>query len=211
MTRMRSVVIADDHALVRRGLRDVVSKVKGLSVVAEAADGLEAIVLCKAERPFLLTLDSGMPLARGVEVYAEVRRWSPETRIIVVTGFTSAGHLQDWIDNGVDGLFLKSCDPDLLVGGVAQVVDGKQAISPAVTAIIGQASDRPALSGRERQILNLVADGHTNVVIGERLGISPKTVDNHRTRIMRKLDVHSIGQLIAYALREGLLDGNAQL
>ena len=205
------VVIADDHPLVRNALRDILSEIHGVEIAAEAENGVEAIALVKTQKPTLLTLDSGMPLASGMEVYGEVRRWSPDSRIAVVTGFTAVGQLADWVAAGVDGLFLKTCPPEEIRDGFALLLNGGTYYSKAVIATLEGAPDTPKLSVRERQVLHMIAEGRTNAEIAEQLSISPKTVDNHRTRLMAKLDVHSVAQLIAYALKEGLLDQNAQL
>lgn len=204
-----TAVIADDHALVRKGIADVLGRIAGLQIVGEAADGLEAITLVKSLQPNLLTLDTGMPLARGMEVFGEARRWSSATKVVVITGFTAAGMLADWIAAGVDGLFLKTCPPEEMHHGIELVLQGGQYYSKAVRANLERA-DEDTLTQRERQVLHLLAAGHTNQEIGARLSISPKTVDNHRTRLMAKLDVHSIAQLLAYALKEGLLDAETQ-
>lgn len=206
----KTAVIADDHALVRNGLRAVL-EAAGARIVGEAADGLEAIALAKAHRPDLLTLDAAMPLARGMEAYGEIRRWAPDTKIAVVTGFTGAGALADWLAVGADGVFLKSDPPDEMQEGFGLLLSGGAVVSKAVLAALRTAPEERTLTKRELQILHLVAEGCDNQEIGDRLSISPKTVDNHRTRMMAKLGVRSVAQLLAYALKEGLLDQNRQL
>ena len=158
-----------------------------------------------------MTLDSGMPLARGMEVFGETRRWTPETKIAVVTGFTGVGQLADWVAAGVDGLFLKSCPPEEMQTGFTLLLEGGSYFSKAVMATLKDGAERQPLTLRERQILHLIAEGCANAEIAERLSISPKTVDNHRTRMMAKLNVHSVAQLLALALKEGLLDQSQQL
>ena len=208
---LRTVIIADDHALVRNGLRDVLETIEETEIVGEAENGLEAISLCKSLTPTLLTLDVGMPYARGMEVYGEVRRWSPETRIAVVTGFTSVGGLADWVAAGVDGVFLKTCSPDEMRHGFSILLNGGTFVSKDVLSALETRPETADVTARERQILHLVAEGCSNAEIADRLSISPKTVDNHRTRLMSKLEVHSVAELIAYALREGLLENSRQL
>lgn len=207
----RHAVIADDHAVVRDGLRAILEEIDDVEIVGEAENGLEAISLSKELQPTLLTLDAGMPLAKGMEVFVEVRRWSPETRIIVITGFNAKGHLADWIAAGVDGMLLKSTTPDEMRKGFQVVLGGGSYVAHEVLAILEEHSEVPPLTARERQVLHLIADGCNNAEIAKRLSVSAKTVDNHRTRLMAKLDVHSVAQLIAYALKEGLLDQTRQL
>lgn len=208
---LSTVVIADDHALVRTGIKNVLAQVAQTQVVGEAENGLEAISLCKTLRPALLLLDAGMPLSRGVEVYGEVRRWSPATKVAVVTGFNAARTLADWVAAGVDGVFLKSCPPDEMARGFDLILRGETYYAQEVREILEGTSDVAGLSLREHQVLHLIAQGCSNAVMAERLSISPKTVDHHRTRLMAKLGVHSVAQLLAYALKEGLLDQNTQL
>lgn len=195
----------------RAGLKEVIARIDGADVAGEATDGFEAIALGRQIRPDLMTLDAGMPRSRGMEVYGELRRWSPDTRIAVVTGFTSARTLSEWIDVGVDGLFLKSCEPDEMLRGFQTILSGKRFIAKEVSGILDGETEIQVLTTRERQVLHLIAQGCSNGAIAERLSISPKTVDNHRTRLMAKLGVHSVAELLAFALREGLLDQSTQL
>ncbi|MEM9850505.1 MAG: response regulator transcription factor, partial [Pseudomonadota bacterium] len=169
-------VIADDHAIIRAGLRQIVSDA-GLTVLAEAGDGLAALAAVRRHRPQLLTLDLAMPYAQGTEVYYEARRWSPETRIIVFTGLTSAGLLSDLVTGGVDGLFAKRGDPAELAQHLPIILAGGQVVAPEVSAILADGSALTELTARERQILALVAQGHANKAIAERLGVSAKTID----------------------------------
>lgn len=211
MKKSSTVIIADDHAIVRQALCDVFAQIDGADVVGEAEDGVAALTLAKSVKPDLMTLDSGMPLARGYEVFVEVKRWAPETRIAVVTGFTSVRQLADWIAAGVDGLFLKTCSPEEMRRGFSLILQGGSYIAEPVVKLLEDAPPSAELTLRERQILHLIAEGQTNSEIAAKLSISAKTVDNHRTRMMAKLDVHSVAQLLAYALKEGLLDQNVQL
>lgn len=208
-----TAVVADDHALVRAGLKEILAGLSefSVSVVGEAENGLEAISEAKSHRPDLLLLDAGMPLSRGVEVYGEVRRWSPETKVAVVTGFTAPQVLADWVTAGVDGLFLKSTPPDEMAKGFSLVLSGESYVARDVLKQLETAEGRADLSVRELQVLHLIAQGCSNAVIAERLSISPKTVDNHRSRMMAKLEVHSTAQLLALALKDGLLEQNLQL
>ena len=205
-----TALIADDHALVRGGIRTVIESLAGIRVAGEAENGLEAIAMAKEMRPGLMTLDGEMPYAGGMEVLGEVRRWSPDTRIVAVTGFTSAGLLSDWVSAGAEGVMLKTCPPDRMRSGLEVVMGGGVYVDSEVLGILRGSEGREALTEREMQILHLIAEGNTNADIAERLSISPKTAENHRTRMMAKLRVNSLAQLLAFALREGLLDGARQ-
>lgn len=206
-----TAIIADDHAIVRRSLADILQAIGTVQLVAEAENGLETIALVKEHKPNLLLLDAAMPLARGVQVYGEVRRWSPDTKVAVVTGFTATGMLADWLAAGVDGLFLKSADPEEMQRGFTEILAGGKFVAQEVADKLEAEPDREELTAREREVLALIAAGHQNVAIGEKLFISPKTVEKHRASLMAKLGVNSVSALLVHALREGLLDEHSQL
>lgn len=207
---LKSAIVADDHAIVREGVINVLTGLGNVTIVSEADNGLSAIAEVKKHKPDLLVLDAAMPLAKGIEVYSEARRWSPNTRIVLFTGFTSLGLLADWLDAGVDGLLLKSCASSEIAAAFTAVLDGKQYVSNEVQKMLKSATAKK-LTGRERQVLSLIATGNANSAIADNLHISPKTVEKHRASLMAKLGVHSISELMAYALREGLLDEHKQL
>lgn len=205
------VILADDHDVVRGGMRRILEGMPGVTVLAEACNGLEAIALVKKHRPDLLVLDAAMPHAKGIEVLADARRWSPETRIILFTGFTAAGIFNDWLAAGVDGILLKTCREEEITDAVTAVLEGGNYLARQVAEICAAASETRTLTPRELEVLSLIATGHQTSRIAERLFISPKTVEKHRTSLMAKLNVTSLAGLLAYALREGLLDQERQL
>lgn len=211
MTNAHTAIIADDHAIVRQSLSAILADIGTVDLVAEAQNGLETIALVKQHRPDLLLLDAAMPLARGIQVYGEARRWSPDTRVAVVTGFTSVGMLADWLSAGADGLFLKSAEPSEMKQGFMQILAGGQFVSQEVAEKLAAEPDREELTAREREVLSLIAAGHQNVAIGDALSISPKTVEKHRASLMAKLQVNSVSGLLVHALREGMLDEHSQL
>lgn len=202
-----AVIIADDHMLVRESIKRILAGSDRFDVVGEAEDGLSTVAMVKSLQPQMLILDIAMPQATGVEVVEEVRRWSPQTKIAVVTGMNSKGLLQHVYESGVEGIFLKSGGTDGWVRDFLAICEGERRICDAVLGIVEENNGANALTGRERQILFSIARGETNAVIAERLGISANTVDKHRTKIMRKLGVHSAAELLARAFRDGLLDG----
>ena len=209
--RRPTAIIADDHAIVRSGLKSAletpgVAAQDGVEVVAEAAHGVDAIAAVRKWRPDLLLLDVAMPMAGGAEVAIEARRWSPETKLVIFTGISAIGKISELIELGVDGLFPKSAENAEMFAHLPAILDGRRCIAPAFERLL-EAEFRPSrLTARERQVLNQVITGASNAEIAERLGISPKTVDRHRTSMMSKLDVHSAAELITYALREQLID-----
>lgn len=209
-------IIADDHAIVRAGLRAALEAPgmvtpEGLEVAAETADGAETIAAVRSLKPHILFLDVQMPLAGGTEIALETRRWSPATKVVVLTGISSVGKLSELVEIGVDGLFSKATPNDELYASIPKILAGMRCVSSHVLALLENAPDAAALTGRERQILNLIALGQSNKEIGAVLGISAKTVDRHRTLMMSKLGVHSVAQLVAHALKQGLLDGSPEL
>lgn len=211
-----TAVIADDHAIVRGGLVHALStpgviEPDGLEVLAEAENGLEAISETRKHKPDLLFLDVQMPFAGGLEVVLEIRRWSPSTRIVVLTGVTGAGLLRDLKNAKVEGLFSKADDNEELFKRLPGILRGQSYVAASLLDILAAGDDTEALTARELQILNLILRGQSNKEMAETLGISPKTVDKHRTSMMQKLGVHSVPQLVAHALKEGLIDPNTAL
>lgn len=211
-----TAVIADDHQIVRDGLRSALQQpglveLAAIDVVAEATNGFEALVEVKKHQPDLLLLDISMPQAGGAEVINDIRRWSPETRIIILTGIDAPGLICTLIDAGVEGMFSKADSLEELYRQVPLILRGGKHIAETFTEIIARKQGSDSLTDRERQTLNMIISGKTSREIAEAMNVSPKTVDKHRTSLMKKLDVHSVAELIAYALREGLIDPVSQL
>lgn len=206
------MILADDHQIVRLGLRSQLEADGGFRVIAEAENGLDAIVAVKAGRPDLLILDVQMPLAGGVEVLVEVRRWSPDTRIAVLTGVSSPGLVGNLVQAGVDGLFSKKSDMTALFEALPLIMQGGRVIGKDIQQILDEAeAETGDLTHRERQTLNMILAGKANKEIAASFGISIKTVEKHRTSLMQKLRVNSIAQLLAVALRDGLIDPSQEI
>ena len=187
-------------------MRALIEQLGAADVVAEASDGLEAIALTRKHKPDLLILDVGMPLANGSEVFAEVRRWVPECRIAVFTGFTSTTMLADWVAAGVDGLFLKECSEEELRRGMLLILSGGKYIMTDIVERLKNSDTGPELTDREREVLALIAGGLTTNQIGEKLFISPKTVEKHRAALFEKFEVSSVAALLTKAFKAGIFD-----
>ncbi len=210
------VVVADDHQIVRAGLRGAletpgVAGMTPIRVVDEAGDGLAAIAAVKRHKPDLLLLDVSMPHAGGVEVMLEVRRWSPKTKVVVFTGISAPGLIGDLIESGVDGLFSKAADNAEMFAKLPLILRGGRHIAQVFLDRLDDQPSRPRLTDRERQTLNMIIAGRSNKEIAAGLGISIKTVDKHRSSLMQKLEVSSVAQLMALALKEGLIDPAREL
>lgn len=204
-------VIADDHQIVRDGLRNAFETPglitpTGIDVVAEAANGFEALAAVKQHKPEVLTLDVAMPLAGGAEVITDIKRWSPDTFIIILTGINAPGLICSLLDSGVHGMFSKGSALDELYRKLPLILRGGRYIAPEFVKTVESHQASQSLTDREQQTLNMIISGKTNKEIAELLSISPKTVDKHRTSLMQKLNVHSVAELMAFALREGLID-----
>ena len=204
-------MIADDHKIIRDAIADALVDYSlrapaGFSVLAEAENGIETIALVKVHRPDLLFLDISMPLANGVEITRDIKRWSPDTKIIVFTGVTSAGLLAGIVKSGVDAIFSKAGSPSAMFERLELIINGGKYVDPDLVSAIERGGHLNDLTERERQTLNMVVAGKSNKEIAHILNISPKTVEKHRGSVMAKLDVHSVAELMARALQEGLVD-----
>ena len=203
-----SVVIADDHMLVRQSIKQMIEKAPGFQLVGEADDGLSAVAEVKSKKPDIIILDIAMPHATGVEAIEEIRRWSPDTKIAIITGMTAKKLLRHVYESGVEGIFMKAGDVTGWIEDLTAICNGERKIADTVRSLVEESQNEAGLTNRERQILFAVARGENNVTIAERLNISANTVDRHRTNIMRKLGVHSAAELVARAFRDGLLEND---
>lgn len=210
------ILLADDHTVVRQGLRKVLEARPEWQVVAEAGDGREAVRLAEETAPDVAILDVAMPLLNGIEAVRQIARKVPSTRMLVLSMHADEAYVTQMLRAGAAGYLLKdSADVDLLQA-VDAVSAGKSFFSPAIARVIAddyvrQLADRGVtdrfelLSQREREIFQLIAEGRTNKEIAALLFLSPSTVDTHRSRIMEKLDVHSAAEIVLYAVRKGVI------
>jgi DNA-binding NarL/FixJ family response regulator len=204
------VVLADDHVLVRQGLRSLLEREK-FQVVAEASDGQEVIRLAETNHPDIAVLDISMPTLNGIEAARELGRSCPQTKVILLTQHEEEQYIHEALEVGVKGYVLKNQVASDLVHAMQQVSRGGIYLSPGVSRAVMDAyrskSERPSdpLSGRERQVLQLIAEGKSTKDVASLLGISVKTAESHRSRLMQKLDIHETASLVRYAVRRGLV------
>ena len=204
------VLLAEDHQIVRQGLRALLEK-SGHEVVGEASDGHEACKLAQTLQPGVAVLDLAMPLLNGLDAIREIHRVSPDTRTILLTMYTDRPYVLQALQAGAKGYVLKTQAADDLIRAIQEVLRGAIYLSPGVSrtvvdAFLNKSDVMPdPLTPRERQILQLVAEGKTTKEIAGLLGIRVKTAESHRTRIMKKLDIHQTAGLVRYAIRRGLV------
>jgi DNA-binding NarL/FixJ family response regulator len=209
------LLLADDHTLVRQGLRKLLEEQPEWRVVAEAGDGRDAIRLAEQHKPDVAIIDVAMPLLNGVETTRQIARRVPGVRILVLSMYADEAYVTQILKAGATGYLLKdSADVDLLQA-VSAVAQGKSFFSPAVARLMlndyvrhrsdGGLDRYETLSEREREIFQLVAECKTNKDIAAMLFISPSTVETHRARIMYKLDLHSAAEIALYAVRRGVI------
>ncbi len=213
--RETTIVLADDHQILRQGLRAMLEAEPGFSVVGEADDGVEAVRLVDRLRPRVLVLDLSMPALGGLEVVRQVRRRQPRTQVVILSMHANEAYVAEALQNGAAAYVLKQSTAGELVKAIRHVVDGQRYLSPplsnrAIETYLQKAKDTPSdryesLTSREREVLQLAAEGYSNAEIGRRLFISPRTVEVHRSNMMRKLDLRSQSGLIRYALSRGLV------
>ena len=210
------VLVVDDHAVVREGLRHVLTAAEGFSVVGEAANATEALGLAETVRPDVVLLDLTMPGISGLEAAAELRRRASGARILVLSMHEQDEYVLAAVRGGADGYILKDASPAELRAAIRTVRAGGEYFSPTVArrlaaAVRGEAAtESPGerlqrLTPREREVLALVATGHTNREIAAHLRISPRTVESHRESLMKKLSLRTVADLTRFALQAGLL------
>jgi DNA-binding NarL/FixJ family response regulator len=202
----KKILIADDHAFVSWGLASALAAVDNIDIVASVTNGIDAIVEIRKTTPDCAILDYNMPGANGLEVFLEARRWSPETRFIVLTGSTTAETIDALVRNGIHGVSLKDASETEVVDMVRKVLAGATVIGASAARLRIAPAHTIPLTDRELAVLQAIARGHTNASAAESLGISPKTIDSHRTSLMRKFSVSSTASLLVAAVRAGLVD-----
>lgn len=211
---MITILLADDHHLVREGIRALFERIPDFKVVAEAADGHAAIEQAARHQPDVILLDIAMPGLNGLEALARLRQCAPHSRVLILSMYANPEYIVHALDAGACGYLLKSSSPQTLRQAVARAARGLLTLGPpldeeqirAYRRRLQNVPDRLSiLSPREREVLQLIAEGHSTQGIAARLGISPKTVESHRARLMRKLELYDIASLTRFAIQQGLV------
>ena len=215
MGRIR-ILLADDHTLVRQGLRKLLEERPDWDVIAEAGDGREAVRLAEQHKPNVAILDVAMPLLNGIEATRQITKRVPGTHVLVLSMHADEAYVTQILQAGATGYLLKdSADVDLLKA-VGEAAQGRSFFSPAIARVmlddyVRQLADKgitdryESLSAREREIFQLIAEAKANKEIAALLGVSPSTVETHRAHIMEKLDLHSAAEIVLYAVRRGVI------
>jgi len=209
------VVVSDDHALFREGVKSILNAQPDIEVVGEASDGKEAVDTALRLYPDVVLMDISMPVLKGFEAARRIKKARPDIHVLILTVYDDEDMVARCLDAGASGYVLKDSPPLQLVYAVQTVYRGQQYMSPRVlTGVVRQYISQPTefkggyelLSDREREILVLLAEGHSLKDIATRLTLSVKTVDAHKVNLMRKLDLHDRGELIRYAIRKRLVE-----
>jgi two-component system, NarL family, response regulator NreC len=215
MSKLR-ILLGDDHTLVRQGLRKILEEQPDWEVVAEASDGREVVRQALALEPDVVILDIGMPLLNGIEASRQIARRLPNVNILILSMHAEEAYITQAMKAGARGYLLKdSADTDL-IRAIGAIASGKSFFSPAVAKVMlddyvrhlsekGIVDRFEALSEREREIFQLIAEAHSNKEIADLLSVSPATVETHRAHILQKLDVHNTAELVLYAVRRGII------
>ena len=210
------ILLADDHTILRSGIRALLENEPGLSVIGEAEDGRAAVSMACKLKPNVVLMDIAMPLLNGLEATRQIKIQCPDVKVLVLSMHDNEEYIRQALEAGAMGYILKDAAPGELIGAIRSVYRGEAVLSPAVTRLVIEdylrwGGTRPqdvtdSLSPREREVLQLIAEGYTNKQIAEILSISIKTVQAHRNNLMQKLDLHDRGELIKYAIQKKIIE-----
>ena len=205
-----TILLADDHSVVRQGIRILLER-EQFEIVGEAVNGVEAVALAQKHQPDIAVIDLSMPVMNGLTAIAQIRDISPRTKCVLLTMYTEEHHVLQALRAGVKACVTKTQAVEHLISAIREVCSGGVYLSPSVSGAVVQAylnrSETPydPLTDRERQVLQLVAEGNTTKEIALILGVAAKTAETHRVKVMEKLDIHSTAGLVKYAIRRGLV------
>jgi DNA-binding NarL/FixJ family response regulator len=215
-TRKPRLILADDHAMLRDGLRSILNE-QGFDVVGEAADGHEAVRLSETLIPDIAVLDISMPILNGIDAARLILKCCPHTKILILTMYTQDRYVLAALRAGISGFVLKSKAASQLVVAIDSMLKGEIYLDPSIARVVAEAylakDETPSdpLSMREREVLQLIAEGKNAKEIGGILGVSPKTAESHRANIMQKLHLSEVAGLVRYAIREGLVQESTEI
>jgi len=209
-----NIVLADDHKVLRHGLSQAIKSEQDMEITGQAENGYEAIKLAQELVPDIVIMDIAMPELNGIEATRQILKTHPQVKIIALSMHSNKKFIHEMFKAGARGYLLKDCEYSELINAIRIVMSNKTYLSPSITGVVienymmqGAPENQNAfaiLSDREREVLQLIAEGKTTKQVARMLHVSPKTVEGHRTRIMHKLDIDNIANLTKYAIREGL-------
>jgi DNA-binding NarL/FixJ family response regulator len=213
-----SILLADDHRILREGIRALIQDQADMQVIGESEDGLDTMKKVAQLTPDVVVMDIAMPLLNGLEATRQIRRDFPQVRVLILTMHENEEYIRQVLAAGALGYVLKDAAARDLLGAIRSVYQGEAVLSPAITRLVIEdylrwGDIRPedttdGLTPREREVLQLIAEGYTNKEIAEIMSLSVKTVQSHRTNLMNKLDLHDRGELIKYAIQKKIIDIN---
>ena len=218
-----TVLLAEDHQIVREGFRSLLKSEPDIEVVGEAQTGREAVALVKKLRPAVVVMDIAMPSLNGLEATRQIRKGFPDIKVIILSAHSDDAYVEQMIQLGASGFLLKQASSHSLAAAIREVQKGGTFFSPDVAKRLRnrdqQSQDREGrfkkknnrLSSREMEVLQLIAEGKPNKQVAAELGVSFKTVDKHRQHLMGKLDIHDIAGLTRYAIAEGIIESEVRM
>jgi len=218
-----TVLLAEDHNIVREGFRSILKHERDIEVVGEAENGRQAVQLTRKLRPAVVVMDMAMPLLNGLEATRQIRKDFPDIRVLILSAHSDDAYVEQVARLGASGFLLKQTSSHVLAEAIREVQKGNTFFSPAISKRLhrrdqkslnreGQFKNKSnRLSSREVEVLQLIAEGKPNKQVAEELGVSFKTIDKHRQHLMAKLDIHDIAGLTRYAIAEGIIESSVQV
>jgi DNA-binding NarL/FixJ family response regulator len=213
-----SVLLVDDHTIVRQGLRALLNAEKNITIVGEAQTGREAVELTGQLRPMVVIMDLAMPRLNGAEATRQILKVAPSVKVIVLSTYGDDEHVQQALTAGAAAYLLKQTAAEDVVGAIREVIKGNAYFSPAIAKHLREQTTQPGsepaktpeveLTQREAEVLQLIAEGYANKQIAAELNLSVKTVEKHRQQVMQKLDIHNIAGLVRHAAAKGIIEAN---
>jgi DNA-binding NarL/FixJ family response regulator len=222
MKSITTVLLAEDHQIVREGFRSLLKHEPDIEVVGEAETGRQAVQLARKLRPAVIVMDIAMPLLNGIEATRQIRKDVPETKVLILSAHSDDAYIEQMAALGASGFLIKQSSAHELATAIREVQKGNSFFSPSIGKRIRNRSKKSRdsaaaskkgnrLSSREREVLQMIAEGRPNKQIASELGVSFKTVDKHRQHLMSKLDIHDVAGLTRYAIAEGIVECNVRL